>query len=102
MKSFICGIYTYRVGTHFLSISFYVQGFVAKPAKNSDGTKNLFNWECKIPGKKAVCINFLIVKTNFKLKKKTNIGNITLTSVLQFLFVCLFFKIKNAIASNEY
>ena len=25
-------------------------GFVAKPIKNSDGTLNLMNWECSIPG----------------------------------------------------
>ncbi|KAK2557202.1 SUMO-conjugating enzyme UBC9 [Acropora cervicornis] len=28
-------------------------GFVARPVKNSDGTLNLMNWECAIPGKKA-------------------------------------------------
>ncbi|XP_041362891.1 SUMO-conjugating enzyme UBC9-A [Gigantopelta aegis] len=28
-------------------------GFVAKPMKNPDGTLNLLNWECKIPGKKG-------------------------------------------------
>ncbi|KAK7507933.1 hypothetical protein BaRGS_00000898 [Batillaria attramentaria] len=28
-------------------------GFVAKPAKKADGTMDLFNWECKIPGKKG-------------------------------------------------
>jgi len=28
-------------------------GFVAKPVKNQDGTLNLNNWECSIPGKKA-------------------------------------------------
>ncbi|VDO73663.1 unnamed protein product [Heligmosomoides polygyrus] len=27
-------------------------GFIAKPMKNPDGTLNLFNWECAIPGKK--------------------------------------------------
>ncbi|KAK5978417.1 Ubiquitin--protein ligase [Trichostrongylus colubriformis] len=27
-------------------------GFIAKPVKNPDGTLNLFNWECAIPGKK--------------------------------------------------
>ncbi|XP_071491969.1 SUMO-conjugating enzyme UBC9-B [Diadema setosum] len=26
-------------------------GFVAKPTKNADGTLNLMNWECAIPGK---------------------------------------------------
>lgn len=27
---------------------------MAKPTKNPDGTLNLYNWECKIPGKKGV------------------------------------------------
>uniref|UniRef100_A0A7E4W6H1 UBC core domain-containing protein n=1 Tax=Panagrellus redivivus TaxID=6233 RepID=A0A7E4W6H1_PANRE len=27
-------------------------GFIAKPMKNSDGTMNLFLWDCAIPGKK--------------------------------------------------
>jgi hypothetical protein len=30
------------------------QGFVAVPTKNPDGTMNLMNWECAIPGKKGV------------------------------------------------
>jgi ubiquitin-conjugating enzyme E2 I len=25
-------------------------GFVARPSKNPDGTLNLMNWECAIPG----------------------------------------------------
>ena len=28
-------------------------GFIAKPSKNPDGTWNLMNWECAIPGKKG-------------------------------------------------
>ncbi|XP_048407969.1 SUMO-conjugating enzyme UBC9-B-like isoform X1 [Stegostoma tigrinum] len=28
-------------------------GFVAVPVKNPDGTMNLMNWECAIPGKKG-------------------------------------------------
>ncbi|MCP9266404.1 SUMO-conjugating enzyme [Dirofilaria immitis] len=28
-------------------------GFIAKPSSNPDGTRNLFNWECAIPGKKG-------------------------------------------------
>lgn len=31
-----------------------MQGFVAVPTKNPDGTMNLMNWECAIPGKKGV------------------------------------------------
>ena len=27
---------------------------MAKPTKNKDGTLNLMNWECAIPGKKTV------------------------------------------------
>ncbi|XP_026539358.1 SUMO-conjugating enzyme UBC9 isoform X1 [Notechis scutatus] len=30
-----------------------LQGFVAVPTKNPDGTMNLMNWECAIPGKKG-------------------------------------------------
>ncbi|XP_047924022.1 SUMO-conjugating enzyme UBC9 isoform X1 [Anser cygnoides] len=29
-------------------------GFVAVPTKNPDGTMNLMNWECAIPGKKGL------------------------------------------------
>lgn len=29
-------------------------GFVARPTKNQDGSLNLMNWECSIPGKKGV------------------------------------------------
>lgn len=36
--------------------SIYVQGFVAKPVKNPDGTLNLMNWEC---GKKISNVWFL-------------------------------------------
>ncbi|KAF7639295.1 UBIQUITIN_CONJUGAT_2 domain-containing protein [Meloidogyne graminicola] len=28
-------------------------GFIARPSKNEDGTMNLFNWECAIPGPKG-------------------------------------------------
>uniref|UniRef100_A0A9J8AMB6 UBC core domain-containing protein n=1 Tax=Cyprinus carpio carpio TaxID=630221 RepID=A0A9J8AMB6_CYPCA len=32
-------------------------GFVAVPTKNPDGTMNLMNWECAIPGKKgSLCL----------------------------------------------
>lgn len=34
---------------------------MAKPVKNPDGTMNLLNWECAIPGKKAVCIACLML-----------------------------------------
>ena len=39
----------------FISIKFIVQGFIARPTKNPDGSLNLMNWECYIPGKKGVC-----------------------------------------------
>jgi ubiquitin-conjugating enzyme E2 I len=32
---------------------FLMQGFVARPMKNADGTLNLMTWECAIPGKKG-------------------------------------------------
>ncbi|KAK9891580.1 hypothetical protein WA026_015539 [Henosepilachna vigintioctopunctata] len=28
-------------------------GFVARPSKNADGSPNIMNWECSIPGKKG-------------------------------------------------
>jgi len=31
-----------------------LQGFVARPTKNPDGSLNLMSWECAIPGKKSV------------------------------------------------
>lgn len=41
-------------------ISLFWQGFVARPSKNPDGSLNLMNWECCIPGKKSVsCFVFL-------------------------------------------
>lgn len=35
----------------------FLQGFVAVPTKNPDGTMNLMNWECAIPGKKGVSVS---------------------------------------------
>ncbi|MGH0177613.1 UNVERIFIED_CONTAM: hypothetical protein FKN15_004564 [Acipenser sinensis] len=32
------------------------KGFVAVPTKNPDGTMNLMNWECAIPGKKGILL----------------------------------------------
>jgi hypothetical protein len=41
------------------SYSLYaLQGFVARPVKNPDGTLNLMVWECAIPGKKGVSNQF--------------------------------------------
>lgn len=34
-------------------ILFKFQGFIARPTKNPDGSLNLLNWECYIPGKKG-------------------------------------------------
>ncbi|XP_025106372.1 SUMO-conjugating enzyme UBC9-B-like isoform X2 [Pomacea canaliculata] len=39
-------------------------GFVAKPRKNSDGTLNLFFWECMIPGKKETIWEGALLKLN--------------------------------------
>lgn len=32
----------------------FFQGFYAKPRKNPDGTMDLMNWDCGVPGKKGV------------------------------------------------
>lgn len=37
-----------------------IQGFVAVPTKNPDGTMNLMNWECAIPGKKGVRLTVVL------------------------------------------
>ena len=41
-------------GVRHCTCGFTLQGFVAVPTKNPDGTMNLMNWECAIPGKKGV------------------------------------------------
>lgn len=38
---------------------------MAKPAKNPDGTLNLLNWECAIPGRKNVSYFFICLAGNF-------------------------------------
>lgn len=43
-------IYSYNL----VIFSVFPQGFVARPSKNNDGSLNLMNWECCIPGKKGV------------------------------------------------
>ncbi|VBB32121.1 unnamed protein product [Acanthocheilonema viteae] len=40
-------------------------GFIAKPSSNPDGTRNLFNWECAIPGKKGTIWEGGLYKANF-------------------------------------
>jgi len=42
------------------SLCYCLQGFVARPTKAVDGTLNLMNWECGIPGKKGVSQNKMI------------------------------------------
>lgn len=37
-------------------------GFIAKPTKNQDGTLNLMNWECYIPGKKRHSLGWWFVQ----------------------------------------
>ena len=44
--------YTLKIKDDFWCFLF--QGFVARPTKSADGTLNLMNWECGIPGKKGV------------------------------------------------
>lgn len=41
-----------------------IQGFFAKPVKNPDGTYNLQEWECAIPGKNGVSILHLSIYIN--------------------------------------
>lgn len=48
---------------------FFFQGFIARPTKNPDGTLNLMNWECAIPGKKGVgllklCMELILTANN--------------------------------------
>lgn len=43
----------------FTLVPLLFQGFVAVPTKNPDGTMNLMNWECAIPGKKGVTLFLL-------------------------------------------
>lgn len=39
-----------------------IQGFIVNPAQNRDGTIDLLNWKCYIPGKKNVSINYICYK----------------------------------------
>lgn len=48
------------------------QGFVAVPTKNPDGTMNLMNWECAIPGKKGVRVTAGFAPTNLTDLKEQN------------------------------
>lgn len=45
-----------------------LQGFVARPTKNPDGTLNLMVWDCAIPGKKGVNI-FTFLSNDFEEKQ---------------------------------
>lgn len=40
---------------------YLLQGFVARPTKNPDGSLNLMNWECAIPGKPGVGGSWLTI-----------------------------------------
>lgn len=40
---------------------------MAKPAKNPDGTLNLLNWECAIPGRKNVSYFFYLLSWEFSV-----------------------------------
>lgn len=48
-------LYEIAILSNILCFTWSEQGFVAVPTKNADGTMNLMNWECAIPGKKGVC-----------------------------------------------
>lgn len=50
----LCQVLTVYFSLLNLFIFFSNKGFVAVPTKNADGTLNLMNWECAIPGKKGV------------------------------------------------
>lgn len=55
VKLFLTSIATLVLHSTLYSFhTFVLQGFVARPTKNNDGTLNLMNWECAIPGKKNV------------------------------------------------
>lgn len=43
-------------------------GFVARPTKNQDGSLNLMNWECAIPGKKSTPWEFGVYKLRMLFK----------------------------------
>lgn len=62
------------------TLLFLLQGFVARPAKNADGSLNLMNWECAIPGKKGVSLLFVFFTIRFFLQFKSRqaIYNVTL------------------------
>lgn len=49
----------YRQILTVFSLFYRLQGFVARPIKNMDGTLNLMVWECAIPGKKTVSTKIL-------------------------------------------
>lgn len=50
----------------------YPFGFVAVSTKNPDGTMNLMNWECAIPGKKGVRVTAGFAPTNLTDLKEQN------------------------------
>jgi len=52
-----------------LAAFFCVQGFVARPTKAADGTLNLMNWECGIPGKKGVSLSVYFILLNLSFTK---------------------------------
>lgn len=47
-------IYLQQYVSIYINSTILLQGFVAKPGKNPDGSLNLMIWECYIPGKKSV------------------------------------------------
>lgn len=57
VSDFCCGVGFFKtILTSWLTnnVLMLLQGFVARPMKNPDGSLNLMTWECAIPGKKGV------------------------------------------------
>lgn len=55
IRKFHCFFFYPPSALNLTSLASTFQGFVARPSKNPDGSLNLMNWECCIPGKKGVC-----------------------------------------------
>ncbi|VDN18811.1 unnamed protein product [Gongylonema pulchrum] len=47
-------------------------GFIARPALNPDGTRNLFHWECAIPGKQGTIWEGGLYKVSWLFERPLN------------------------------
>jgi len=56
MESYVADTNIFQLHSIKWKYCFLGQGFVARPTKAADGTLNLMNWECGIPGKKGVSV----------------------------------------------